>query len=270
MAHEASIIAVVCERHAASGALVGVAALAAAYKLIGSAAVYKQNTLLSSGDVLLQLFSEPGTDVSAVSSAKLPLHIHNLHFREHHIIISVFKLKVGILSALSLIHADYVRRGRAKKQQSPCFSTAKLGNITGIIAWTVLRLVGLFLLLVNYNYTQVFRRGEHSTSGAYSQSGLSGLNTFPLIIAFPKREAAVEHSHIIPKVGGKSLYHLRGQRNLRNQKYGTPATAQLFHNKMNIYTGFSTAGNTKKQSGPAFPGTGKSIDTFKYLFLFTI
>ena len=97
------------ERHAAIGAFIDVSAFAAAYKLVCTAPVNKQDALLSALKVFSEFILESDADITAVAAAKLALHIDNTDGRKLHLVISLMELKVLVLPCFSGVAALNIR-----------------------------------------------------------------------------------------------------------------------------------------------------------------
>ena len=61
----------------------------------------------------------------------------------------------------------------------------------------------MLLLFVDNDHTQIRRGCEHSTAGANDDPGVSGTDTFPLIIALACRQAAVLYGNKVAEMGSQ-------------------------------------------------------------------
>ena len=250
MAHKPPVCAVICKRYAAAVAFIGVAALTAGDKLVCAPAIQKQDALLAAGDIFFQLGFQNRADVPAVAPAKLPLHIHYLHPRQLHAVISLRQDKIAVCAVFSGIPAGNIRRGGAQQQQRSGLGAEIFCHISGVVTGGVFGLVGILLLLVDYYKTQLLRRSENGAAGADDHSGFAFFDPLPLVIPLTHREAGVEHRYIVSEMRGEGMQHLGRQGDLRHKEYGRAAPPQLILNQTYVYGGLSAAGDAEQQRRP--------------------
>ena len=254
VAHQPPVGAVISQGHAAPGALGRFAALAAQQHPAGTAAVEEQDALLPTPQVLLQLPAQGCADHAAVSGADLLPHVGDDHPGQGLPVEPGAEDHFLIHPPLGLIGGLHRRRGGAQHQHRVLLGTQELGHVPGVIPGRVLGLVAALVLLVQNDHPQVLQRGEDRAPGPQDDVHLSPADALPLVVALRHPQAAVEHHHPAPEVGGKFCHHLGGQGDLRHQDHAPPAPADHLLEEPDVYQRLAAAGDAVEQgAGGALP-----------------
>ena len=160
------------------------------------------------------------------------------------------------------------RSGGAQNQQGPVPGAKVLGNVPCVIPGRIFRVVAALLLFVQDDDTQVLQRGKDGGAGAQHHTNLPTPDTLPLIIALRHTKSAVEHGHILSKIGGKFPHHLGCQHNLRHQDNGGSPLGQYLLNQLQIDLGLSAAGNALQQCARSLSRLYQPTKLVKGLLLF--
>ena len=123
----------------------------------------------------------------------------------------------------------------------------KLSHVPGMVAGRILRLVAVLVLLVQNDHTQVIQRGEHRAAGAQHHVHVPPPDPLPLVVPLAEPQAAVEHGHPVPEVGGEPGHHLGGQGDLRHQDHAPLSTADHLLEQTDIYGGLAAAGDAVEE-----------------------
>ena len=84
---------------------------------------------------------------------------------------------------------------RPKHDHSPLFLGTHDRDITGVVTWGFLLLVGMFMLFVDDDQSQWFHRGKYGTACTDHDASSSFTNLMPFIVTFPIRKMTVQHRH---------------------------------------------------------------------------
>ena len=90
-----------------------------------------------------------------------------------------------------------------------------------MVSRRVFGLVAVLLLLVDDDKAEVFKRSKHRAACSDRELCTACFYTLPLIVTLADGKAAVQYCDVIAEIFGKSVYHLRRQRDLGHKKYGT-------------------------------------------------
>ena len=258
------------EGHAAAGALIGKAAIAAANELVCPPAVKEEDTLLPRVQVFLQLLRQHGTDAASVSLPKFPLHVHNADTGQLLGVVALIQTKIGIAPDLRLIAAHQFRSCGAEKKGAAGLAADILGDVSGMIAGSVFGTISLLLLLVDDQDPQVLNRRKDGASGPDDQMGTTGSDTFPFVIALSQRKRAVQNGDLVSKMIGKGAKHLGRQSNFRYQKNRGLAAGELLLDQMDINAGLPAAGDSLQKGAAGFAAGAQSRELLKNRLLLLI
>ena len=121
------------------------------------------------------------------------------------------------------------------------------GNIPRVIARRGFRLVGMLLLLVHHDETEIITGGKHRRARTHHNAGVAALDAFPLVHPFADRERAVQHRHPTSVFTQEYRHHLRCQRYLRHQHDDLLAILQHPINEIHIHRRLAAAGHAVQQ-----------------------
>ena len=204
VAHQPVVGRVIGQLDGAPGAFRHLSALSAGHHPACPPAIEEQNGLLPPLQIDLQLPAQHAADGGVIALTQLLLHIHHQDLGQRPLIVAPAHGKQMQLSLPGQIHGLHRRSRRPQHQQGPMLHTAVLGHISGVVAGGVFRLVAALLLLIQNDQAQTLQRGKHRRAGAHHHAGLSPPNPLPLVIALPRPQRAVEHSHLLSKMGSKN------------------------------------------------------------------
>ena len=88
-------------------------------------------------------------------------------------------------------------RGASHEKLSAAVGYAFLGHLTGMVSWGVSALVGVLVLLVDYDHLQVGERGEDGASCSYHKAHLGALYLPPLGYPLGVGKTGVENGNIV-------------------------------------------------------------------------
>ena len=106
------------------------------------------------------------------------------------------------------------------------------GDLVGGVARCGFRPVGVLLLLVNDDKTDIFQRRKHSAAGANHDICTAVLDHLPLQQTLGMVERRVLHRHAAAELPLESQDHLRGQADLRHQHQRLAAKFQTAGNQL--------------------------------------
>ena len=137
-------------------------------------------------------------------------------------------------------------------------STPDLGYIPGVKPRGGFVFIGVLLLLIHDDQTDIFQGGKHRATGAYHHLNLSPADAFPFIQPLPHRKGTVKDGHIIAKASVEMFHRLGGQGDFRHHdddclSVGNDLPGQLEENR-----GFSASRYPIQQGGAVFPFSIKS------------
>ena len=104
----------------------------------------------------------------------------------------------------------------------------------------------MLLLFIQDNQARC-TRSKYGASGADHHGGFPAANPLPLVIAFSGRQAAVQNSSFLSKVGCQQTQELGRQRNFWNQKHSALTQSQTMGNELDIDRSFTGAGDAVQQ-----------------------
>ena len=202
VAHQPAVGAVIGHRKGAAGALGGFPAVHAHKGTAVAPAVQKQHRLAAPLPVIINGFLEGRAEGKVVSQLHFLPHIHNFHLRQRAAIVAFFQGIQGIIPGFGPVHTLHAGGGGTQEHQGIFLHTPPDGHLPGGIPGRIFGFIGMLLLFVQDDDAKLTAGGEHRRAGAHDDPCLAGADPFPLVIPFPKTQAAVEHGHGIAEPGG--------------------------------------------------------------------
>ena len=92
--------------------------------------------------------------------------------------------------------------------------------------------------------------GKHRRAGSHDHFRVAAPDALPLVVPFPRPKAAVQHRHLIAKIGRHQPQQLGRQCNFRHQKQGASARFQAGLDEFNIDGGLAGAGHAPQERDP--------------------
>ena len=178
-------------------------------------AVQQQNGLPALLEVLLQGPGQ-GAPKGGLPRRGVLVHVHQLHLGQRRLAKALLQPVETHLLLLGHAGGLHRGRGRGKQAEGPLLPAAVAGHLPGVVAGGGLGLIGVLLLLVYDDKTQVLYRGEHRRAGAHHDGGLPPADPLPLVQALPQGETAVEQGDAVPKPAAELPDGLGGEGNLRH------------------------------------------------------
>ena len=218
--------------HAAFGALEHLAAVLALGNGLVAPAVEQKNGLLFRFQIAADGIFQRKADLPGVARSQLCPHIHDLHTGQRVAAVALGQPHQLGAAMLGRVKALGAGGGACQQKQCTVFRRALPGHLVGRIAGRGFRAVGVLLLLVNDDKTDIFQRRKHSAAGANHDICTAVLDHLPLQKAFGVVEGRVLHCHPAAKLALEPQDHLRGQADLRHQHQRTPALLQTAGNEL--------------------------------------
>ena len=162
-----------------------------------------------------------------------------------------------------MVHALHRRGGGAQYQQGVILSTAVFCHVAGVVFRDVLRFVGGLLLLVQNQQPQIPQGGEHGGAGTDDHPGLTAPHPLPLVVPLPRPQGRVEHSDVVPEVGGENAQELGGQGDLGHQHHGGTAPGQCLIDQPEIHLGLAAARHPVQQGGSGSSDRRQGVQSLK-------
>ena len=141
--------AMICQTHTAARAFIIISALAAGDKLTGSAAIQKQDRLFTAGKICFDFFTEKRAERAGIPLLQLLFQINDRYTRHCPRIVAAGDLKIMIGPLLGMVSARNIRRCRSEQKERVVLCASKFCDITSVVAGRLFGLIGLFLLFVN-------------------------------------------------------------------------------------------------------------------------
>ena len=235
------------ERHRAAGAEHRLAAVAAGEKRVVAAAVEKQDRLFAARQRLVHFFGEQCAEGRQIAAERIFAHIVDVDLREARVAVAFGQLDERILPASRLVVA-FDRGGRRGKQQKPfCPPDAERGNVARVVLRAHVRLVGVFLLLVDDDHAEVRQRGEHRAARADDEIDFARGNAAVGVMPLPRRERGMQHRHPFAVKRAEKRHGLRGQRDLGHKHdHLPPVRAHAVDHRLH-HAGLARAGHAVEQ-----------------------
>ena len=181
--------------HAALGALEHLAAVLALGNGLVAPAVQQQNGLLTCIQIAADGIFQRKADLPGVARSQLCPHIHDLHAGQRVAAVALgqaHQLSAAILRSIKALGAG---GGAGQKQQGTVFGGTLPGDLVGRVARRGFRPVGVLLLFVNDDKTDVFQRRKHCAAGADHDICTAILNHLPLQQTLGVIECGVLHRY---------------------------------------------------------------------------
>ena len=141
-------------------------------------------------------------------------------------------------------------------------------HISTIITRSIFLFVGILMLFINDDYTNIFERSKDRTSGSDHDFAFPVFDFFPLFPSFAIIQVAVQNCYFSTKSIIKSFYHLWCKRDLRNQHQGCFIIFQTVTDNLDINFCFPASRNSIKQESPELIFVQILNNFFSSFFLF--
>ena len=151
-------------------------------------------------NVLAQTLLQCTAERRRIAAAKLLLHIRHFDLRQCAAVVAVFHRIERVDAFARLIHALDRRRRRPEHDQRPFLHTAVNSDLARMIARSILRFVGMLLLLIDEDHAKLPDRRKDRRARADDHTGRARLDSPPLVIALAHAKRAVEHGDLLSKV----------------------------------------------------------------------
>ena len=217
MAQQTAVRFVVHHGHAAGIAFHHLTAGGAHAHCFVSATVQKKDGLLAPGQIARNFIRQRPADGRCVARGQFLAHVHQPHLRQRHVVVAFRQLHQRIPARLRGIVAFRGGRGRGQQQQRAVSRGTALRHIVGGIARRALGVIGMLLLFVDDNDSDVRQGRKHSAARAHHDVCAAVLDLLPLQKALGIGERRVLHGHSVSKKGFQAVDHLRRKRNFRHQ-----------------------------------------------------
>ena len=203
--------------YAALGALEHLAAVLALGNGLVAPAVEQKDSLLFRFQIAVDGIFQRKADLAWIACCQLCPHIHDLHAGQRVAAVALGQAHQLGASVLCSVEALGAGGGAGQKQQCAVFGGTLPGDLVGGVARCGFRPVGVLLLLVNDDKTDVFQRRKHSAAGANHDICTAVLDHLPLQQTLGMVERGVLHRHPAAELSFEPQDHLRGQADLRHQ-----------------------------------------------------
>ena len=247
VAHEPFVGAVIGQPGTAPGTLRRFAAVHTHQRAGVAPAVQKQHHLLSVGGRLADSVLQRIAQAQVIAQLYLLLHVHDPDLRERSAAPAVGERIQPVDAGPGTVHGLHRRGCRAHEHHRFFFKPPPQSHLFSGIAGRIVGFIGVLLLLVQDQQTQLGTWGKHRGAGTYHHPGLAGANCLPLVIALRRRQRTVEHCHPVTKPGGHHPQKLGSQGDLRHQQHRLTALFQALLDQPDIHRGLAGAGNTIKE-----------------------
>ena len=252
VAHQPLVGAVVGKPGAAAWAFRRFAAIHTEHRTAVAPTVQQQYGLLAGVLGIDDAIEEPVAEDGIVAVFQLLAHVHDLNCRQRLAVIAVIQGIEAVSTAFRPVHGFHRWGGRAQKDKAIFLDTPPEGNLTGIVTGIILGAVGMFLLLVDDNNTQLFTGCEHGAAGTHNDPGSIGTDPFPLVVPLAGRKTAVLDGNEVAEMSSQQTEKLGGQGDFRHKKQGAFAGVQTGLDQFQINSGFSRAGDAVQQRRAGF------------------
>ena len=267
VAHEPGIGGVVGQPHRTAGTFGGLPAVHADQRAAVSPSVQEEDGLFALFPGVQDRLPQGDGIGQVVAQLQLLPHVHNGHLGKLPPAVAGAKPVQAIGPGFGPVHGLHRGGGRTKEHQGLLFGTPPDGHFLGRIAGGIFGFVGMLLLFVQNDETEVLTRGKDGGAGANHQFGLAGTDTFPLIVSLAGGEAAVEHRHGLAEVGRHQSQKLGRQGDLRDQQHGAAACGQTVFNEFDVDGGLARAGDAVEQSHAGGVGMHPGLQGVEHFLL---
>ena len=161
MAHQSTVRRMIGQGYAAAGTFRHMAALSTQKHPAIAAAVQKQDALLAALQIFLQLLPQFPTDEARISVPDLLTEVRDGHLRETVGVIALPQQHLAVMSFLRRPGRFNGGGGGAQDQSGAVSGAEVFGDVPGVIAGGILRLVASLLLLVQDHQTQMLQRRKN-------------------------------------------------------------------------------------------------------------
>ena len=181
--------------HTALGALEHLAAVLALGNGLIAPAIEQKDGLLFRVQIAADGIFQRKADLAGIARSQFCPHIHDLHTGQRVAAVALgqtHQLGAAILRSVKALGAG---GGTGQKQQCAVFGGTLPGNLVGRVARRGFRPVGVLLLLINDDETDIFQRRKHCAAGTNHDICTTILDHLPLQQAFGVVECGVLHRH---------------------------------------------------------------------------
>ncbi len=163
------------------------------------------------------------------------------------------QLQPGIAPAAGVLESLEAGRGAAQQYRNPAPLGAHQGEVTRVVAETVLLLVGGVVLLVDHHQTQLRQGRKHRRAGADQHPRLAArhqrMGARPLAIG----QAGMQHVDRYRQVLAIAPDGLRGQADLGHQHQRLLSLREAVFDRGQVDLGLAAAGDAFQQGHPEAP-----------------
>ena len=194
-----------------------------------------------------------------ISLHGLPSHVHDAHLGQTGRAVSLGHLDEGILPLHRLLVALQRGRGRGQQHESALGGTAVAGNVTGVVLGILIGFIGMLLLLVHDDHTQIGHGREDSRAGAHHDGSLPHKDAAVGVQPLPRGQPRVNDRHPMAVAVVEDAQHLRGQADLGKQDNGSLPPIQHAVDHFQNHAGLAASRHAVKQGGLGLTRQGKAI-----------
>ena len=180
----------------------------AAYDSIVSAAVKKQDSLISLVRHALELADKAGAK-RRTSQGVLISHIVYHYLRQRRVAVSALKTQQLVLSLNGFCVALNGRSRGRQKHYRAVISASPTHYVPCMIFRRGLGLICRLVLFVYYKQTGIFYRGKHRGPCSYHYIGLTGSYPFVCVLPLTGRQSGMHQRHPVSEICIKFSYSLR-------------------------------------------------------------
>ena len=187
-----ALLGVISHCNTAMGAGDGTSAGATAYEVVVASAVDEKYRLTAVFLIFYELVGEKRADGGGISASCLISHIGDRNRRKYGISVSFGQLYEGVPSLCRLFPA-FERGSGGGKEHKRVFACASLSrNISCVVFRTHIGFVGVLLLLVDNDKSEIFYGGKYSRASAEHHIGFSPLYFQIGFAALTRRKSRVD------------------------------------------------------------------------------
>jgi hypothetical protein len=219
MAAQAALVQVVSECDIAVGTVDGLSAAGAKEETVKAAAIQEKNGLVPGLKVFPDRVEQSGADnPSCVIQVLIPLHVNHFHRRQRSVLDPDGHGDEMIPPGLTIL-VGLNRRGAGPEQNREVLrARPHHGRVAGLVARSCILLVGVVVLLVNDDQAEPRERGKERGTRTDHQVHGPACHPHPLIIPLPGAKATVISRHPVPEPRPKKAFHIKRERDLRNDQ----------------------------------------------------
>ncbi len=236
-----------------------------------SPAVDEKHDLLPSPETVCHSLTERAAEYGAVAFCELLPHVDHRSFGDpafgHSPPAELHQMVSPTCSAVGALHGG---RGRTQHHLCAAEARSRLRRLPGVIPRGILGLVGVLMLLIDDDKTEMGKWGKQRGAGADHDLTAAIQRPFPLVVALSLRHPGIHDGDTVAEPGVKAHHRLPGEGNLRNEKNCLETLREYLLDHLHIDLGFSASRNSvQKLRGPV-SGVPAAAEVIKSLLLFFI